>query len=222
MRNRKIKITFQSFLNENIDNKKDDVKYLRINLLDKYKQTGQDKEYEEKFNEFKKKVKGFTDSNSELNLKTGDVVSFIAGYHDNIIYTSKILGFDEDGKAFILWDCYWYPKDLSKTMVDENITENQSNSDDTYVKKITIDDDELTLHKVDTNPMKVLFYLNDMEGDSYIDINTILPDNMLIDAVWVKIGGLEEEIADDISDVLTKTDRKTTSGYNQYIMYNIK
>lgn len=124
MRNRKIKITLQSFLNENIDNKKDDVKYLRINLLDEYKKTGEDKEYEEKFNEFKNKVKGFTNTNNELNLKTGDIVSYISGYNDDIIYTSKILGFDSDGKAFILKDSYWFAIDLSKTMVEtENINE---------------------------------------------------------------------------------------------------
>jgi hypothetical protein len=69
-------------------------------------------EYRAKFAEFKKKITDYSDINPELGLKTGDVVTFISGYNSDLKYTTEILGFDEDGKAFMLWDCYWFPVDL--------------------------------------------------------------------------------------------------------------
>ena len=92
--------------------------------------------------------------------------------------------------------------------------------DRTYVKTIKFNGKKLTLHKFSDNPMKVLFYLNTMKGESYIDINTIISDNMLIGAIWVKIGGEEEKIANEI-DILQKTNRTTVCGYNNYAMYSI-
>lgn len=107
-----------------------------------------------------------------------------------------------------------------KTTITEFIKEQSDNTPDTFIKTITHDGEDLMLHKVSDNPMKVLYYLDTMDGESYIDINTILEDNLLIDAIWVKIGGEEEVIADNL-DFLEKTNKKTSSGYNKYIMYNI-
>lgn len=115
-------------LTESVNNMNPNVKYQKINMLDEYKINGYDKEYEKKFNIFKKGVKGFTDINNELNLKTGDIVSYISGYNDDIIYTSKILGFDSDGKAFILKESYWFAIDLSKKMVTESAIVNESST----------------------------------------------------------------------------------------------
>lgn len=95
-----------------------------------------------------------------------------------------------------------------------------SYEDETYIKTIKFDGEELTLHKVSDTPMKTLYYLDTLDGESYIDINTILPDNLLIDAVWVKVGGDEEKIADSL-DIFKKTEKKTSSGYNKYVMYDI-
>ena len=87
--------------------------FLEVNLLEKYKTSGEDVEYEEAFNKMKAKGESvFSDENEKYGLKTGDVIQFIAGYNDDIKYTTKILGFDKDGDAYVLWDSYWFPVKL--------------------------------------------------------------------------------------------------------------
>lgn len=77
-----------------------------INLLeDKYV-----KEHRYLFNEYKNKLKFFTETNDKLGLKAGDKVTFLNGY--DVLMMTEILGFDEDGKAYMLWDCYWFAVDL--------------------------------------------------------------------------------------------------------------
>lgn len=94
------------------------------------------------------------------------------------------------------------------------------NDDGTYISTIEFKGKKLTLHKAADDPMKVQFYLNTIKGEPYVDINKILPMNMLVNAIWVETGGIEEEIADMIV-FLEKTDRTTKSGYNNFIMYKV-
>lgn len=81
-----------------------------IDLIKKYKSNG---EYDRIKYEFKKFIKdrssrlSLSNFNSELNLSTGDIVSFYGGYNGDILYQTEILGFDEDGEAYMLWDSYW-------------------------------------------------------------------------------------------------------------------
>lgn len=93
-------------------------------------------------------------------------------------------------------------------------------NDTSYLKTITYNGRKLSLHRIADNPMKVQFYLETMKGESFVDINQILPTNMLIDAIWVKIGGIEEIIANTL-DFLKITNRTTKNGYNNYVMFNI-
>jgi len=93
-------------------------------------------------------------------------------------------------------------------------------TDSTYIDTINFNGEQLTLHKIADNPMKIQYYLETSDGEPYIDISTILPDNLLVDAVWVKAGGEEEQIADTL-DFLEKTDRTTEGGFNTYILYNV-
>lgn len=81
-----------------------------FNLIEKYK----DSDIKKQFETFKQKVKGFTDVNEELNLKTGDTITFIGGYDSDILYLSEILGFNSQGHAFILWDCFWLDIELKE------------------------------------------------------------------------------------------------------------
>jgi hypothetical protein len=84
-----------------------------INLLDcKY-----NSEYAEKFNLFKAKIKGFTDYNKEFSLKIGDVILFRNGYDVEMI--TSILGFDDEGLAYLLWDCYWFPINLKERLIKQ-------------------------------------------------------------------------------------------------------
>jgi hypothetical protein len=39
--------------------------------------------------------------------------------------------------------------------------------------------------------------------------------------MWVKVGGVEEQIADIHPNKFEKTDMITKNGYNSYIMHNI-
>lgn len=112
---------------------------------------------------------------------------------------------------------------IIKTKMKDFIKEQNvqdSYEDETYVKTMKFNGEKLTLHKFSESPMKTLYYLDTLDGESYIDINTILPDNLLIDAIWVKVGGDEEKIADSL-DIFKKTEKKTSSGYNKYVMYDI-
>lgn len=72
-------------------------------------------EYEAKFNESITRRSGFSNVNESLGLKTGDVILFKNGYDLPMI--SKILGFDKDGQAFMLWECYWAPIRLSNRLI---------------------------------------------------------------------------------------------------------
>lgn len=82
---------------------------LHVDLMAKYGEKGDDKTIEDSFAEYKSKIKGFTDKNEEYDLKSGDVIEFTSGYNDDMRYTTKILGFDSDGDAYMLWDSFWAP-----------------------------------------------------------------------------------------------------------------
>lgn len=103
---------------------------------------------------------------------------------------------------------------------NKNVRSYLSENSNTAIDTINHNGQNLTLHKIGDNPMKIQFHLEDENGEPYLDLSTILPDNLLDGAVWVKSGDIEEEIADTL-DILSKTDRTTKGGYNTYIMYNI-
>lgn len=41
--------------------------------------------------------------------KIGDEIEFLGGFHGDILYKSKIVGFNDDGGIYVIWDCYWLP-----------------------------------------------------------------------------------------------------------------
>ena len=86
------------------------IEYLKINLLEKYDEDRQ-KKYTEAFEQYKSKLTSFKESHKYLNV--GDTIEFISGYNLDIIYTTKILGFDSEDNIYVLWDCYWSPIRLS-------------------------------------------------------------------------------------------------------------
>lgn len=92
---------FKQYLNENIED------MLHINLLDRYSDNKYDQEIRQKFKEYKSKIKGF--KTEHMAFKVGDIIEFTAGYNDDIRYTTEILGFDEDGDIYLLWQSYWFP-----------------------------------------------------------------------------------------------------------------
>jgi len=85
---------------------------------------------------------------------------------------------------------------------------------------IVFEGKKFKLSKVSDAGMNTVLYLDTLRGEPYIDINKILPENYLLDAIWVQAGGKEEKIADTL-DILKKTKIKTESGYNKYVMYDI-
>lgn len=82
-----------------------------INLLSKYSYDKQ-QEYIQSFENFKEKITGFVDTNTEHDLSVGDIIQFKNGYDIEII--TQILGFDSDGDCYLLWDCYWSPIRLNE------------------------------------------------------------------------------------------------------------
>ncbi len=75
------------------------------------------------------------------------------------------------------------------------------------------------IEKVDNDPFRVQFFLNNKRGECMMELNKILPENLLINAIWVRVGSAEEQYADKMKD-LSRTDAITTSGFNSYRMYN--
>ncbi len=80
---------------------------LFIDLVAKYNTNGYADEYREKFDAFKPKIKGFKETDGKYSV--GDIIEFFGGYHEDIRYSTEILGFDSDGGIYLLWDCYWFP-----------------------------------------------------------------------------------------------------------------
>jgi hypothetical protein len=70
------------------------------------------------------------------------------------------------------------------------------------------------------NSKRSAIELTDEDGMPYTRISTILVDDLIENAIWVKVGKHEEEIA-DMLDFLTKTKEKAKSGFNTYIKYEI-
>jgi hypothetical protein len=47
-----------------------------------------------------------------LDVSVGDKVNVISGHNNQLRYITEVLGFDAQGKAYMLWDCYWFGIDL--------------------------------------------------------------------------------------------------------------
>lgn len=56
-----------------------------------------------------------SETNAEFELVQGDWIVFRNGY--DLEFMSEILGFDEDGCAYVLWDCYWAPVNLKNRLI---------------------------------------------------------------------------------------------------------
>lgn len=83
-----------------------------FNLLEKYSLNKE--EWSNKIKDFK----SFTTSHK--NFQIGDKISFIGGYNDDMIFITEILGFNNDGEIYVLWDCYWFAiKDDSRRNINK-------------------------------------------------------------------------------------------------------
>lgn len=60
----------------------------------------------------KRKIKGV---NSLLELAAGDWIQFENGY--GVKFISEIFGFDQDGYAYVIWDCFWCSINLEKRLI---------------------------------------------------------------------------------------------------------
>lgn len=82
-----------------------------INLLEK---NGHNEEHRANFESFKKRIKGFSIEHPD-GTKAGDIVLFYNGYFVKMF--TEVLGFDGDGNAYLLWDCYWFPMNLDERRI---------------------------------------------------------------------------------------------------------
>ena len=53
-------------------------------------------------------IKKLNLSSEHPKFKVGNIITFYAGYNKDILYKSKIIGFDKND-IYVLWDCYWSP-----------------------------------------------------------------------------------------------------------------
>ena len=88
---------------------------------------------------------------------------------------------------------------------------------------IKYDNENLIIKYIKNSPSDIIIYVDTTDGESYIDISTNLRENPLIDAVWVEYSSTNLEIAKIMVDnnLIEETDRKTNSGYNNYLMFNV-
>ncbi len=91
------------------------VKYPVFDLTQKYQ--GRDEERNQALAYKQKKCLSET---NESGLKSGDIIHIISGYHSDMIYKIEIIGFDQDGDIYLLWDCYWFPV-KSKRIVENKL-----------------------------------------------------------------------------------------------------
>lgn len=86
---------------------------MAINLIEEYNshKNGGAQYWRDEFNKWKSERLDLdiSDTNADLRLKTGDLISFMSGHNGDINYISEVLGFNSDGRIFVLWDCYWFP-----------------------------------------------------------------------------------------------------------------
>lgn len=60
-----------------------------------------------------------TEKNEKYNLLSGDEIDFVNGY--NIPMRATITAFcKETGKAYLKWDCFWFPIDLDKRLIKQS------------------------------------------------------------------------------------------------------
>jgi len=89
------------------------VKMPYFDLVERYKDN---QTLKDSINEFKNKnSENIILENKDLNLKAGDIVDVVSGYNYDMVYKVEIFGFDKtNGKAYLVWDCYWSTKVVSK------------------------------------------------------------------------------------------------------------
>jgi len=75
-----------------------------INLLEASEQ------YRAKFHQFIAETEAPLATTHPLGFAQGDHIQFLNGF--NIPMITEILGFDERGQAYLLWDCYWFTINL--------------------------------------------------------------------------------------------------------------
>ena len=66
-----------------------------------------------------------TETNTEFDLKKGDVIVFTGGEHGTVHFVSEVLAFDNKGWAFVVWDCWWVTINLHERFVCKIINEGE-------------------------------------------------------------------------------------------------
>lgn len=104
--------------------------------------------------------------------------------------------------------------------INENFEGGETN-EPVLVKEIDLDGQKLFVYKYYVSPYETSFYVEDENGEPYIDINKNIQFKPVLNGIWVQQGGEEEKIANMLVDDMKKTITTTTSGYNTYTLYII-
>ncbi len=109
-----------------------------------------------------------------------------------------------------------------KNYIKENYAQMDEDTNENILTKIIFDDENLFIKLISDGGFENFLYAETEDGESYLDISTNLEGNMLLNAIWVKKGGIEEKLADLLKDFLDKTSTLTKNGFNEYIKYDLK
>ncbi len=60
-------------------------------------------------NALSNRVSNYTQYDPNGKFQIGDKILFVTGYYNHLLAKSEIIGFDENGGIYPLWDCYWAP-----------------------------------------------------------------------------------------------------------------
>ena len=87
------------------------MKYHNWNLIDWYEKEvpyiNPDKRIQKWINE-----KQILQEHPNSQYKVGDIIHFVGGLNNDIIFTTKVVGFTEEGELYVFWDCWWFPIDM--------------------------------------------------------------------------------------------------------------
>jgi hypothetical protein len=52
---------------------------------------------------------GLKKSTSCGKFNRNDTISFWGGMNNDLRFTSRIMGIDDEDGIYVIWDCFWYP-----------------------------------------------------------------------------------------------------------------
>lgn len=101
-------------------------KYIEVNLLERYSDSLYD-DLKGQINSWLEQKKDEHKASSDKHdFKVGDTVVIVAGYNEDIYYTTKVIAIDKHtDDLYLFWDCYWLYIESTKRNISKVKTKNK-------------------------------------------------------------------------------------------------